>query len=168
MVHVSFVTFTFTLSFFTWNRDKIRPKSPVATRYGYVNVNDMKAMANLASFLTLEPDVVSKEMKVCPRPLASLLLTWFLSAHVNFAFCIRKTVGWIATRVRTGYDRIVRPQQVYESNAVGTLASPFRHLGSDILELCSHIDLNRVCTLDLSSLLHFRLTLGSSWTRVLS
>ena len=53
-------------------RAKIRPKSPVATRYGYVNVTDMKAMANLASFLTLEPDVVSKEMKVCPRPLASV------------------------------------------------------------------------------------------------
>lgn len=34
-----------------------------ANQYGYVNVTDMKAMANLASFLTLEPDVVSKEMK---------------------------------------------------------------------------------------------------------
>lgn len=33
-------------------------------RYGYVNVTDMKAMGKLAEFLTLEPDVVSKEMKV--------------------------------------------------------------------------------------------------------
>ena len=33
-------------------------------RYGYVNVTDMKAMAQLAEFLTLEADVVSKEMKV--------------------------------------------------------------------------------------------------------
>lgn len=37
-----------------------RPRSP---RYGYVNVTDMKAMGKLAEFLSLEPDVVSKEMK---------------------------------------------------------------------------------------------------------
>ena len=35
----------------------------VSQRYGYVNVTDMKAMGNLAEFLGLEPDVVSKEMK---------------------------------------------------------------------------------------------------------
>ena len=29
-----------------------------------MNVTDMKAMGKLAEFLTLEPDVVSKEMKV--------------------------------------------------------------------------------------------------------
>ncbi|CAL1161320.1 unnamed protein product, partial [Cladocopium goreaui] len=34
-----------------------------ANQYGYVNVTDMKAMGKLAEFLTLEPDVVSKEMK---------------------------------------------------------------------------------------------------------
>ncbi len=122
--------------FLTWNRAKIRPKSPVATRYGYVNVTDMKAMANLASFLTLEPDVVSKEMKVCPRPLASLLyvtmlcvLTWFPSAQVTFAWYIQKTVGWIATPVQTGCDRIVRPKQLHESKGCRNSSISFQTFG---------------------------------------
>lgn len=47
------------------HRDFPMISSPHAhPRYGYVNVTDMKAMGKLAEFLTLEPDVVSKEMKV--------------------------------------------------------------------------------------------------------